>query len=67
MALKETQGLFNVSGFPRTIPQYGCIVMEVEDWIDGIVSISSYLFVDITSLLQEDIANVIVESTGVGS
>lgn len=40
MALKETQGLFNVSGRPRTIPQYGCIVMEVEDWIDGIVSIS---------------------------
>jgi aldose 1-epimerase len=44
MALKETQGLFNVSERPRTIPQYGCIVMEVEDWIDGIVSISSHLF-----------------------
>jgi hypothetical protein len=52
MALKETQGLFNVSGRPRTIPQYGCIVMEVEDWIDGIVSISSHIFVDITSLMQ---------------
>lgn len=36
MALKETQGLFNVSDRPRTIPQYGCIVMEVEDWIDAI-------------------------------
>ncbi|QSZ31736.1 hypothetical protein DSL72_001304 [Monilinia vaccinii-corymbosi] len=36
MALKETQGLFNVSERPRTIPQYGCVVMEVEDWIDGI-------------------------------
>lgn len=36
MALKETQGLFNVADRPRTIPQYGCIVMEVEDWIDGI-------------------------------
>lgn len=36
MTLKETQGLFNVSDRPRTVPQYGCIVMEVEDWIDGI-------------------------------
>jgi aldose 1-epimerase len=36
MALKETQGLFNVSDRPRTIQQYGCIVMEVEDWIDAI-------------------------------
>jgi hypothetical protein len=36
MALKETQGLFDVEGRPRTIPQYGCVVMEVEDWIDGI-------------------------------
>ncbi|CAD6445193.1 387ee951-f3bb-46ba-ac6b-f215af7876d1 [Sclerotinia trifoliorum] len=36
MALKETQGLFNVSDRPRVIPQYGCVVMEVEDWIDGI-------------------------------
>jgi aldose 1-epimerase len=36
MALKSTQGLFNVIDRPRTIPQYGCIVMEVEDWIDGI-------------------------------
>jgi hypothetical protein len=66
MALKETQGLFNVSGRPRTIPQYGCIVMEVEDWIDGIVSISSHPLEDIT-LLQEEIANMMVESTGVGS
>lgn len=36
MALKSTQGLFNVADRPRTIQQYGCIVMEVEDWIDGI-------------------------------
>ncbi|KAF4633484.1 hypothetical protein G7Y89_g4625 [Cudoniella acicularis] len=36
MALKSTQGLYNNSSRPRTIPQYGCIVMEVEDWIDGI-------------------------------
>jgi hypothetical protein len=63
MALKETQGLFNVSGRPRTIPQYGCIVMEVEDWIDGIVSIffSHHFFVAAV------IVNLIVESTGVGS
>lgn len=23
-------------GRPRTVPQYGCVVMEVQDWIDGI-------------------------------
>jgi aldose 1-epimerase len=22
--------------FPRTVPKYGCVVMEVQDWIDGI-------------------------------
>jgi len=73
MALKETQGLFNVSGRPRTIPQYGCIVMEVEDWIDGIVSSSSliffFLFVIFVACGREDMANtiVMVESTRVGS
>ncbi|KAL7936024.1 diphthamide biosynthesis protein 1 [Trichoderma chlorosporum] len=36
LALKKTQGLHNNKKFPRTIPQYGCLVMEVEDWIDGI-------------------------------
>jgi aldose 1-epimerase len=36
MALKSTQGLFNVTERPRVIEQYGCVVMEVEDWIDGI-------------------------------
>ncbi len=36
MALKKTQGLFDNADFPRTIPQYGCVVLEVEDWIDGI-------------------------------
>lgn len=36
MALKSTQGLLNVSDRPRTIPQYGCLVLEVEDWIDAI-------------------------------
>lgn len=23
-------------GRPRVVEQYGCVVMEVEDWIDGI-------------------------------
>ena len=36
MPLKTTQGLFDNADFPRTIPQYGCLVMEVEDWIDAI-------------------------------
>ncbi|KAK3683823.1 aldose 1-epimerase [Podospora appendiculata] len=36
MALKTTQGLFDNPEFPRTIPKYGCVVLEVEDWIDGI-------------------------------
>ena len=36
MALKKTQGLFDNADFPRTIPKYGCLVMEVEEWIDGI-------------------------------
>jgi aldose 1-epimerase len=36
MALKQTQGFFNDTSRPRVIEQYGCIVMEVEDWIDGI-------------------------------
>lgn len=36
MALKTTQGLADNPDFPRTIPQYGCLVMEVEDWIDAI-------------------------------
>ncbi|PNY29272.1 Diphthamide biosynthesis protein 1 [Tolypocladium capitatum] len=33
MALKQTQG---ATDFPRTIPKYGCVVLEVEDYIDGI-------------------------------
>ncbi|KAI4868868.1 galactose mutarotase-like protein [Hypoxylon rubiginosum] len=36
MPLKTTQGLVDNEDFPRTIPQYGCLVMEVEDWIDAI-------------------------------
>lgn len=36
MALKSTQGLFNVTDRPRVIEQYGCVVIEVEDWIDAI-------------------------------
>ncbi|KAH7040640.1 diphthamide biosynthesis protein 1 [Microdochium trichocladiopsis] len=36
VALKKDQGLFDNADFPRTIPQYGCMVLEVEDWIDAI-------------------------------
>lgn len=36
MALKSTQGILDDPDFPRTIPKYGCVVMEVEDWIDAI-------------------------------
>lgn len=30
--IKKTQG----TATRRTVPKYGCVVMEVEDWIDGI-------------------------------
>jgi len=33
--LKSTQGLFDGSR-PRVVEQFGCVVMEVEDWIDAI-------------------------------
>ncbi|KAH8599339.1 galactose mutarotase-like domain-containing protein [Bisporella sp. PMI_857] len=36
MAIKSTQGLFDVEDRPRTIPQFGCVVLEVQDYIDGI-------------------------------
>ncbi|KAI0974837.1 aldose-1-epimerase [Xylaria arbuscula] len=36
LTLKETQGLHDNPDFPRTIPKYGCLVMEVEEWIDAI-------------------------------
>ncbi|KAI7278200.1 hypothetical protein KC367_g9268, partial [Hortaea werneckii] len=41
LPLKSTQGFFSSpddSGprRPRTTPKYGCVVIEVEDWIDGI-------------------------------
>ncbi|KAM5356698.1 hypothetical protein ACJ41O_003344 [Fusarium nematophilum] len=36
MPLKKTQGLDNDPDFPRTIARYGCVVMEVQDYIDGI-------------------------------
>ena len=36
MPLKTTQGLSGDPDFPRTIPKYGCVVMEVEDWIGAI-------------------------------
>ncbi|KAM0239482.1 hypothetical protein ACHAP5_008338 [Fusarium lateritium] len=34
--LKKTQGLKDNADFPRTIPKYGCVVLEVQDYIDGI-------------------------------
>ncbi|KAI9692057.1 MAG: hypothetical protein M1820_009560 [Bogoriella megaspora] len=34
-AIKETQG-FHDGSRPRTVQKYGCVVLEVEDWIDGI-------------------------------
>ena len=33
--LKSTQGMFDGSR-ERVVEQYGCIVMEIEDWIDAI-------------------------------
>ncbi len=36
MALKKTQGLLDEDKFPRTIPRYGCVVLEVQDYIDAI-------------------------------
>jgi len=36
LALKKTQGFFNDPKHPRTVQQHGCIVMEVQDWIDAI-------------------------------
>ena len=35
-ALKETQGFFKDKSRPRVSKKYGCVVIEVEDWIDGI-------------------------------
>lgn len=37
MALKASQGLSgDHAPFPRTVPQYGCVVLEVQDWIDAV-------------------------------
>lgn len=36
MPLKKTQGLKDNAHFPRIIPRYGCVVLEVQDFIDGI-------------------------------
>jgi len=37
MPIKKTQGFFGDDAkFPRTVPQYGCLVMEAQDWIDAI-------------------------------
>ena len=34
--IKSTQGFFDNADRPRVTEQYGCVVLEVEDWIDGI-------------------------------
>jgi len=36
LAIKQTQGFFNDTSRPRVVQKYGCVVMEVEDWIDAI-------------------------------
>ncbi|KAF1812270.1 aldose 1-epimerase [Eremomyces bilateralis CBS 781.70] len=36
MPLKKTQGFFDDPTQPRTVQQYGCVVLEAQDWIDGI-------------------------------
>ncbi|KAE9986934.1 hypothetical protein Vi05172_g226 [Venturia inaequalis] len=36
LALKETQGFFGDASKPRVVEKYGCVVMEVQDWIDAI-------------------------------
>jgi aldose 1-epimerase len=36
IAIKKNQGHFDNPKFPRTIPKYGCMVLEVQDYIDGI-------------------------------
>lgn len=34
--MKNTQGIHDDADRPRTIQKFGCVVMEVQDWIDGI-------------------------------
>ncbi|KAF2458596.1 aldose 1-epimerase [Lineolata rhizophorae] len=36
LPIKETQGFFDDDSRPRVVPQYGCLVLEVQDYIDGI-------------------------------
>jgi len=37
LPVKKTQGFTGPDAkFPRVVPKYGCVVMEVQDWIDGI-------------------------------
>jgi aldose 1-epimerase len=36
MPLKKTQGFFDDPTKPRVVPKYGCLVMEVQDWIDAV-------------------------------
>jgi aldose 1-epimerase len=36
LPIKRTQGFFSDPNHPRKVPKYGCVVMSVLDWIDGI-------------------------------
>jgi len=36
LALKKTQGLHGVKDRPRVVEKYGCVVLEVQDYIDAI-------------------------------
>jgi aldose 1-epimerase len=36
LPLRKTQGFFNSASRPRVTPKYGCVVLEVKDWIVGI-------------------------------
>ena len=34
--LKKTQGFFNDASHPRVVEKFGCVVLDVADWLDGI-------------------------------
>ncbi|KAI9158355.1 putative aldose 1-epimerase [Paramyrothecium foliicola] len=36
LPLKRSQGHFDDEDFPRVVEKYGCVVLEVQDYIDGI-------------------------------
>ncbi|KAF2834053.1 hypothetical protein M501DRAFT_1021130 [Patellaria atrata CBS 101060] len=36
LPLKQTQGFHDDPAHPRVVQKYGCLVLEVQDYIDGI-------------------------------